>query len=107
MGPAEKEETVADTEKLDQTPTRLVHMAGAVVVVPAHKAARLLGAGFAREAAPKVEQGVLTALSKDALKAEAEARGLPTSGTKADLVERIEAHNAEATATGPADGDDE
>jgi|GEM_PF-3715024 len=91
MGLAEK-----DTDVLDQTQTRLVHANGGTAVVPAHKVAKLLVLGFTREA--QASSTGLAALSLAALKAEAETRGLPTSGRKADLVGRIEAHDAELDA---------
>lgn len=54
--------------------------------------------GSAATADESGEDEGLSSLTVAELKDEAESRGLPKSGTKAELVERIEAHDAESDA---------
>ena len=51
------------------------------------------------------QQTGLDTMTKAELKAEARARGLPTTGTKAALLERVEQHDSEADGDGGAEAD--
>lgn len=75
-------------------------VAGTTIEMSAEEAARLGGnvvpAGQTTEAAPAAEvvEKALGDMSKAELEEAAAARGITTSGTKADLIERIQLHDA-------------
>lgn len=87
----------------DETPTRLKHTNGAVSVVPAYKAERLVAAGLFTKVTASSSTGYSAQRVGD-LKAEIERRNadrdpesqLSSEGNKADLVAVLEADDASA-----------
>lgn len=67
------------------------HKQGAKVTLPDVEARELLFLGVVREPAAEAS---LADLDKAGLQAEAEKRGLPTSGTKAELLAAVEASDS-------------
>lgn len=80
---------------------RLIAPNGATVNVSDEKAERLLGEGYkapgSSTTADSNEAPSLTKLDKAGLQAEAEKRGLPTTGTKPELLAAIQEADAKAS----------